>query len=95
METTVFADTCLYMVPGSSCNVATLKCKNSNVPCNTSYVNTQSKQLLKQALHFQPPVMSGGGVVHMRKPYGAGFDALQVGNFAQGRRWGYDSYSFK
>jgi len=63
------------------------------VPCNTSDVNAQAKGLLKQALHFQPPVMRGE--VHMREPYGAGFDALQVGNFAQGRRWGYDSYSFK
>lgn len=94
METTVFADTCPYMTR-SLCNVATLKCNNSNVPCNTSNVNAQAKQLLTQALRFQPPVMSGGGV-RMCEPYGAGFDAVQVGNFAQAKRWeGYDSYSFK
>ena len=94
MDTKVFADTCTYMVPGSSCNVATLKCNNSNVPCNFSDVNAQAKGLLKQALHFQPPVMSGGGM--MREPYGAGFDALKMGEFLQGKRWeGYDSYSFK
>jgi hypothetical protein len=77
------------------CNVATLKCKNSNVPCNTSDVDQQAKMLLKQALYFKPPVMSGGMAPYKGEPWGAGFDRLEVGNFAQGMRWGYDSYSFK
>jgi len=93
MQTTVFADTCPYMVPGSMCNVATLKCRNSNVPCNASDTNAEAKQLLKGALYFKPPVMRGA--MPMREPYGAGFDALQVGSVEQGQRWGYDSYSFR
>lgn len=75
----MFADTCRYMVPGSSCNVATLKCKNSNVPCNTSDTDQRAKQLLRTALYFDPPVggvTQQGGPLHAPgKPFGAGYDS--------------------
>ena len=72
MDTTVFADTCPYMT-GSTCNVATLRCKNSVVPCNTSDTNARALAVLKPSLYFKPAVRGNTG--GRLQPWSAGYDS--------------------